>query len=190
MKRLILLDRDGTVNVERHYLSTPGEVALCPNAADGIRRMRELGFVVAVVSNQSGLARGYFTEATLTEIHQRLASLLAEQGADVDAFFFCPHHPDDRCDCRKPMPGMALRAATQFGADLGQSYVIGDKACDIALGRAVGATPILVRTGYGASEYERISPRPIVVDDLLAAAKLIASLNITSLNRLPREGEP
>ncbi len=179
MTRLVLLDRDGTINVEKHYLSSPDQLELLPNAVAGIRLMRRLGLVTVGVTNQSAIGRGYFGPDRLESIHRRLGELLAGQGAFLDAMYFCPHRPDDGCECRKPAPGLAEQAAAAFGADLSRSFVIGDKVCDIELGKRVGATTILVRTGYGARvalEMDAMAgtSRPdYVVDDLLEAARAI-----------------
>ncbi len=172
--RLILLDRDGTINHERNYLSSPSQIELIPNAAEGIRLFNELGLPVVVISNQSGIGRGYFDLATLERINERLVDLLAQGGARVDAIYFCPHLPEDNCECRKPRTGLARSAASDFKADLGSSFVIGDKPCDIELGEAVGAKTVLVRTGYGA-EYERLDGlKPnLIADNLLDAAESI-----------------
>jgi D-glycero-D-manno-heptose 1,7-bisphosphate phosphatase len=170
----ILLDRDGTLNVERHYLSDPDQLELYPGVISALKRLRALGYGLAVVTNQSGIARGYFTEATLERIHDRLRALLAEGGASVDGIYSCPHGPDQACDCRKPLPGMALQAQAEFGFDLKQAIVIGDKKADIDLGRAIGAATILVRTGWGADAEKAGDCSPdVVVDDLLAAVKWI-----------------
>ncbi len=168
----VLLDRDGTINVERHYLSTPKEVELLPGAAAGLRRLQQLGSRLVIVTNQSGVARGYFDAAQLDRIHDRLRDLLAQAGVEIAAVLSCLHSPDDNCDCRKPRPGLALAAARQFGFSLADIAVIGDKRVDVELGQAVGATTVLVRTGYGAAQ-EGLSGRPpdIVADDLTDAAR-------------------
>jgi D-glycero-D-manno-heptose 1,7-bisphosphate phosphatase len=151
-RRLALLDRDGTIIVERNYLSHPEDVALLPGAAEGLRALRALGLGLVVVTNQSGVGRGYFDEARLGEIHARMNALLAGEEIVLDGIYYCPHTPDMACACRKPQPGLALRAAADQGCDLSMSFAIGDKRCDIDLGRNVGATSILVRTGYGEAE--------------------------------------
>lgn len=177
MKKLVLLDRDGTINVEKHYLSSPEQLELLPGAAEGIQRMRHSGVIVVVVTNQSAIGRGYFGEDTLNLIHARLLQLLAEAGTSVDAIYVCPHLPDEGCDCRKPAPGLALRAAIDFEADLTRSFVVGDKECDIRLGKQVGATTILVRTGYGRDWVGRDDVCPdYIVENLLEASRLIGSL--------------
>jgi D-glycero-D-manno-heptose 1,7-bisphosphate phosphatase len=175
-RRFVLLDRDGTINVEREYLARADEVELLPNALAGLSRLRRLGLGLAVVTNQSGLGRGYFDRAALDAIHQRLADLLAIGGVALDGVYVCPHVPEDGCPCRKPEPGLARRAAVELGIDLARAFVIGDKPCDIELGRRVGATTILVRTGYGARVEARGEARPdFVVADLLEAAEVIGS---------------
>ncbi len=175
---VVLLDRDGTINAERHYLSSPDQVELLPGSAEAIGLLREAhGLPIAVVTNQSGIARGYFDGATLARVHGRLDALLAEAGQSVDGYYFCPHHPDDGCACRKPEPGLALRAAADHSADLSRSFVVGDNVCDIELGERVGATTVLVRSGHGARTVAegRVDPDH-VVDDLLAAAHLIGAV--------------
>lgn len=147
--RYILLDRDGTIIVERHYLADPAGVELLPGTGAGMRRMAKLGYRFIVVTNQSGLARGYFDEATLTAMHDRLRELLAAEEVTLDAVYYCPHHDAHGCDCRKPLAGMARRAAADFDLDLSDTIVIGDKCADVGLGQAIGATTILVRTGHG-----------------------------------------
>ena len=175
--RLVLLDRDGTINVERHYLSSPDEVELLPNAADGIKLLQSIGFKLVVITNQSAIGRGYFDLMTLDHIHNRLQELLSEQGASLDGVYFCPHRPDENCACRKPLPALAERAAEDFNSDLTNSFLIGDNVCDIELGRRIGATTILVRTGYGAELEKQAEVKPdYVVANLLEAAKLIQQL--------------
>jgi len=177
MSRLVLLDRDGTINVEKHYLKSPHEVELIPGAAEGIRRLRAFDLSVAVITNQSGVARGYFDMSAVDRVHQRLEEMLRENGASVDGFYVCPHAPADRCSCRKPEPGLALVAADEFGADLSEAFVVGDKLSDILLAHLVGATSILVRTGHGEETSKSMASRPdYCVADLLAAAELIVTL--------------
>jgi histidinol-phosphate phosphatase family protein len=176
-RRVALLDRDGTIIAERHYLATPDGVELLPGAAEGLRRLAALGVGLVVVTNQSGLSRGYFDRPTLDAIHGRMRQLLAEAGVALDALYVCPHTEEDACDCRKPRPGLVHRAAAERGFDPAEAFVLGDKACDVDLGRAVGATTFLLRTGYGDRMTAEVQGRAhYVVDDLRQAAELISSI--------------
>jgi len=176
-RRFVVLDRDGTMIAERHYLSDPEQVELLPGAAEGLRRMVALRLGLIVVTNQSGIARGYFDLERVDAIHQRMRTLLAAEHVLLDGIYVCPHGPDDDCACRKPRAGLLLEAAAKFNFEPRECFVVGDKPCDIELGQGVGATTILVRTGYGR-EYESAGQlRPDhIVDDLCAAAELIAAL--------------
>ncbi len=171
----VLIDRDGTINVEKHYLSDPDQLELLPGAGDAIARLNRAGFGVVVVTNQSGIARGYFGLDRLAAIHDRLIRLLAGQGAHLDGIEICPHGPNDDCQCRKPLPGMVTQAAGRLGFDPARSVVVGDKEVDVELGLAVGATTFLVRTGHGMT-YAAASKAHHVVDDLATAVdKILAS---------------
>ncbi|MGE5477764.1 MAG: D-glycero-beta-D-manno-heptose 1,7-bisphosphate 7-phosphatase [Bacteroidales bacterium] len=173
MKRFVLIDRDGTLNVEKHYLSDPDQLELYPGAAAALKRLRQAGFGIAVLTNQSGIARGYFDMARLEQIHDRLRALLAAEGVTLDGIYLCPHGPGDDCRCRKPLPGMVEQAVAEHGFDPAQGYMIGDKEVDVELGRAVGATTFLVRTGHGHKAAAAGSKADHVVDDLAAAVAVI-----------------
>jgi D-glycero-D-manno-heptose 1,7-bisphosphate phosphatase len=176
-RRFVLLDRDGTVNIERVYLSDPDEIELYPNTLVGLRRLQELGLGLAVVTNQSAIGRGFFDRERLEEIHRRLKDLLGLGGVMLDDIFVCPHTPEDGCQCRKPEPGLALHAAQKLGFDPTQAFVIGDKACDIGLGQRIGATTLLVRTGYGNEEVAQGKVNPdFVVADLEEAAQVVEAI--------------
>ena len=149
-QRFVALDRDGTLIVERNYLSDPADVQLIPGAGAALRRLREMGLGLVVLTNQSAIGRGRFSEARLAEIHDRLTELLRAAGARLDVMYYCPHTPEDDCRCRKPRSGLMEQAARELSFDPRESIVIGDKPCDVELGRAVGATTLLVRTGYGS----------------------------------------
>lgn len=179
--RYVLVDRDGTINEERNHLHRPSEVTLIPGSAEALVRLRdELGMGIVVVTNQAEVGRGNLSVDELGRIHAHLRSLLAERGATLDAIEFCPHRPEDRCDCRKPAPGMAVRAAARFGFDPAESFVVGDHAMDMAMGRAIGATTLLVRTGHGAAEEPAAaSNADHVANDLAAAVDIIARLVTT-----------
>lgn len=170
----VLLDRDGTLNVEKHYLSDPEQLALYPGTGAALKRLRELGYGLVVLTNQSGVGRGYFGLDAVERVHDRLREMLAAEGASVDGFFICPHNPDAACDCRKPLPGLARQAMERFGFDPASSIMIGDKAADIGLGQAIGATTILVRTGWGADAEKAGDCTPdVIVDDLAGAVRWI-----------------
>lgn len=167
----VFLDRDGTIIQEVGYLSDPGAIELIPGAARAIRLINHLGLRTVVVSNQSGIARGYFPISLAEEINRQLMDLLAHEGARFDGMYYCPHHPDDRCACRKPEPGMLRRAAEDLHINLPLSYLVGDKADDIEAIRRVGGKGILVLTGYGRQQVEDWmgDPPDFVARDLLEA---------------------
>jgi D-glycero-D-manno-heptose 1,7-bisphosphate phosphatase len=160
----VFLDRDGTIVVDKHYLSDPGGLELLPNALEGLRELRELGAKLVVVTNQSGVGRGYFPADALEPMNERLREVLAEGGVELDGIYVCPHAPDDGCDCRKPRTALFERAADELDIDLGDSFVLGDKDADVEAGRRIHATPIL------------IAPEPPGAPDLLAAAQLVRSV--------------
>ena len=158
LRQGVFLDRDGTVIEEKHYLSRPEDVQLLPTAGETIARLNSLRIPVAVVTNQAGIARGYFPESRIAEVHARLDELLATFEARIDHYEYCPHHPTEGvgdyridCDCRKPKPGMLTRAARFLNIDLSQSLMIGDRLSDLEAGANAGCQSALVRTGYGAS---------------------------------------
>ena len=184
LNRAVFLDRDGTINVEVGHLDHESKVALIEGAAEGIALLRNAGFKVVVVTNQSVIARGRISEAKLRQIHLALTEALSSNGARFDAIYFCPHHPQEgggdytiACDCRKPKPGMLLQASRELEIDLRRSYMVGDKLSDLEAGRAAGCGEVLVRTGYGGHSELLLDegiPRPdYVADDLLDAADWI-----------------
>lgn len=176
----VFLDRDGTINVEKEYLHRPEEFEFVPGAPEAIRLLKEAGFLVVVVTNQSGVARGYYDEAAVHRLHRFVDRELAAAGTAIDAYYLCPHHPSHgigpyrtECACRKPLPGMLLAAAGDLGIDLGRSWIVGDKGADVAAGLAAGCRPLLVRTGYGTAEEDLVPPGVPVCADLLTAAREI-----------------
>lgn len=174
MKRFVFLDRDGTLIVERNYLADPAGVELVSGAAEALRRLREAGFGIAVITNQSGIARRYLDADRLNAIHDRIRELLAAGGASLDAFYVCPHHPDDGCACRKPQTALIDRAAGEHEIDRNGSFIIGDKESDIDCGKNARLTTILVRTGYGASLESTVGQRAdFVARDLVEAVEWI-----------------
>ncbi|BBE42781.1 D-glycero-D-manno-heptose 1,7-bisphosphate phosphatase [Conexivisphaera calida] len=145
----MFLDRDGVICYDVHYMRSPDQFVLMPGVAEGIRRLNGAGFLVVVATNQSGIRRGYFTEEDLARIHERMMEELGRRGARLDAIYYCPCLPEEDCECRKPRPGMLLRAAEELGIDLGRSYIVGDKELDVEAGRAAGCTTILVGNDPG-----------------------------------------
>jgi histidinol-phosphate phosphatase family protein len=143
-KFAVFVDRDGTICYDKHYLADPDGLELIDTVAEGIHRLNEEHLPVIVVTNQSGIDRGFFTKKELELVHDRLKKLLSEKGAKFDDIFYCPHLPDEGCDCRKPAPGMLLKAKEKHGMDLSKSFVIGDRMMDIELAHAVRAIGVLV----------------------------------------------
>lgn len=174
LQKAVFLDRDGVILEERGYLAKPDEVTLLDGAAEAIRIMAGLGLKVVVVTNQSGIGRGYFDASDYKKVRGRMNALLAEQGAKVDAEYNCPHAPWEECACRKPLPGLVLTAAFELALDVAGSFVVGDKRSDMELARAVKARSVLVRTGYGRKT-EKASDCiwDVVVDNIREAAEVI-----------------
>jgi len=195
VKPAVFLDRDGTLIEDVGYLDRLDRIALFPWTVDAIRALNRSGLVVVVITNQSGIARGFFTEAFVEETHHRLGALVAAGGAHIDAYYYCPHHPDGsveayrrHCDCRKPASGLVEKAVRDLGLDPARSFVVGDKWLDVGLARSVGARGILVRTGTGAAEEARPQPgvsTDAIVDNLIGAVSWIL-LNPPSALRNPK----
>ncbi len=176
---ILFLDRDGVLIKEENYLSDPDGVLLLPGVTEALVRAREAGFLLVGITNQSGLGRGYFQMSDFQVVMTRLQEKLAMADASLDAWFYCPHAPDAGCLCRKPNPGMIQEARQALGREKAGSWVIGDKGCDVALGRNLGLGGILVRTGHGAQEEANVvaawgkDPEFAVVDDLSGAVDYI-----------------
>ncbi|MBM4053369.1 MAG: HAD family hydrolase [Planctomycetes bacterium] len=178
-KKAVFLDRDGTIVVHIPYLSSPGQLKLLPHAVEGIRLFKDHGYLIIVVTNQSGVARGYFNEESLVEIHDKLQKILIKEKAEVDDIYYCPHHADGvvgqykiHCDCRKPRPKMLFDAAKQHNIDLSQSIMIGDSEGDILAGKEAGCRSILVIDGNQERGDGLHFGADYVVKDLLEAAQL------------------
>ena len=187
LDRSVFLDRDGTINEEVNYLSRPEQLRLLQGAAAAIRQINEAGLKAVITTNQAGVARGYFSEEKLQQIHLELQKMLGAQEARLDAIYHCPHHPTHgqgpykiNCTCRKPKPGMLRRAARELKIDLSRSFVVGDKISDLEPGLIVGCRTILVRTGYGREAEQMLnncSFQPdCIADTLLEATRWILSL--------------
>jgi len=171
---LILLDRDGTIIEDTHYLHDPDQIRLLDGAVEGLQYLCEVGYTLAIVSNQSGVGRGFFDEAAVEAVNTRLRSLLLERAITLHGIYVCPHAPAQQCPCRKPAIGLAQAAANDLGFKLTDCTVIGDKAADVDLGLAIGGRGILVRTGKGAQAEPALLARAnYVADDLLDAAQWI-----------------
>ena len=155
----VFADRDGVINEEVEFLSDPADLRLIPNAAKAIRALNEKKIPVIVVTNQSGIARGYYSESEVDVLHEALSNELLKNGAHIDRFYYCPHHKDGKgkyaidCNCRKPLPGMLQKVAKDFNLDLSKCAMVGDKASDIGAGNAVGCQTVLVMTGYGKKNW-------------------------------------
>lgn len=187
-RRFALLDRDGTLIEERYYLSDPAGVKLIAGAGRALKKLKELGLGLAVITNQAGVGRGFFDAHQLDLVHRRMAELLENEGVHLDGIYVCVHAPDYGCLCRKPKLGLLEQARREHDFDSAESFVIGDKAIDIDFGRAAGATTFLVRTGYGTDVERQGLVRPdYVVDDLLQAGGLIRKIMESST--LPKRNE-
>ncbi len=184
MKKAFFLDRDGVINAEVEYLYKPDETVILPGVVSALRRLREAGFLAIVVTNQSGVARGMYGEADVHAVHERIRELLAAEGASVDGFYHCPHHPkfSSPCDCRKPQPGMLLAACRDFDIDPARSAMVGDRLSDLAAGRAAGCRACyLVKTGYGLETIRKENISGIdVAEDLPDAVEQFLNLEALS----------
>jgi D-glycero-D-manno-heptose 1,7-bisphosphate phosphatase len=181
----VFIDRDGTLTEEVGYVNHPKRLRLLPRSAEAICRLNRAGIAAVVVTNQAGVARGYFSEDVLHAVNAGLVSALEAAGAHLDGLYVCPHHPTEGappwkadCDCRKPKPGLLVRAAADLALDLAASTVVGDKASDLAVAPRVGARSVLVLTGYGLGEWEyQRATFPVapdhVAEDLLDAVEWV-----------------
>lgn len=203
--KAVFLDRDGTLNKDAGYLSNPREFQLLPGVVEGLNILQQRGFQLVVVTNQSGIARGYFTEQQLADIHREMVRQLAENGIELAGIFYCPHHPQDiqrtqhaqpthhaqhapqhqgvrqayvrSCGCRKPLPGLLLEAAEKLKLDLASSFMVGDKATDILAGKAAGCRSILIAPSFsdGDTEIVAAATADFVSADFLEAARWIVN---------------
>ncbi len=177
-RRAVFLDRDGTINFDPGYLGDAERFRLLPGVVDALRRLREAGYLIFVVSNQSGIARGFFSHEDLRRIHDTMSAALRAHGVELDGIYYCPHHPDEQCPCRKPSPAMVLDAARRYDVSLGDSFFIGDRLSDVETGSRAGCGTILVLTGGGRETAEGLAagPKPDhMAADLAAAADWILS---------------
>lgn len=171
-RRFLLIDRDGTLIVEKGYLSDPEQIELIPCSGEALQTAQQAGYGLCVISNQSGIARGYFDVSRLDLVHARLMQELLAYQVRLDGIFYCPHGPEDLCDCRKPLPGLAKKAALELDFEPSHCWVVGDKDVDIGLAHALEARSVLVRTGYGR-DFAARTTADFVADDLQSAIGLI-----------------
>jgi D-glycero-D-manno-heptose 1,7-bisphosphate phosphatase len=175
--KLVILDRDGTINHDSdQYIKSPEEFHLIEGSLEAIARLTQAGYRVVVATNQSGIARGLLDTATLIAMHAQLQRQAAQAGGRIDAFFFCPHAADSACECRKPKPGMLLEIGRRFNVSLEDVYMVGDARRDVEAAVAAGAKPVLVRTGKGAQTQAegKLPPGTAVFENLAAFAEQLA----------------
>jgi len=173
--KLLILDRDGVINEDSDaYIKSVSEWIALPGSIDAIAQLSKAGWTVAVATNQSGIARGYYDIATLDAMHERLRTLVQAQGGHVGEVVYCPHGPDAGCDCRKPLPGMLQRLARHYDATLEGVWFVGDSLSDLEAAVAAGATPVLVKTGKGLRTLgKRLPETTLVFEDLAAVARAL-----------------
>jgi len=181
-KPAVFLDRDGTINVEKNYLHKTEDWEWITGAIEAIKKINQNNFLAIVVTNQSGVARGYYGESDILTLHEHVNEILKQHGAWIDAFYYCPHHPDindgAQCTCRKPLPGMLLQADNDFEIDMANSFLIGDKASDIESGNQLGLKTILVETGYGLQDRPNVKDVFSIEKDLSSAVDIIINKTI------------
>jgi len=181
LNKTIFLDRDGTIIEDSGYISTPEQIKFIPGSIEAIKLLNEAKYKVIVITNQSGVARGLFSEDMLQTIDKTLHKKILNGGAHLDGLYYCPHHPEHgvypyrrECDCRKPQAGLIKKAAKEHHSDLAQSYMIGDHSCDIGAGSAAGVKTVFLLTGHGTHEQGKLATKPNhTAADLLAAVKWV-----------------
>jgi histidinol-phosphate phosphatase family domain/HAD-superfamily hydrolase, subfamily IIIA len=173
-RKYVLLDRDGTIMIDKGYQKDPALTELFPNALEGMKTLYDAGYGLVMVTNQSGIGRGYLSAADLEAVNASLGKIMAAEGVKFDGIYFCPHVPGDNCDCRKPQPGMVSQATRELHFDPRDAVVVGDRDCDIELGIASGTRTVLVRTGGGLETERKHRSNPdYTADDLMDAARWI-----------------
>ena len=175
--KAVFLDRDGTLNVDKGYVYRIEDWEWIPGAIDAIVALKKAGFLVIVVTNQAGIARNYYTEADVANLHAWVNGELEKYGVAIDGFYYCPHHPEHggACGCRKPMPGMLYAAKQDFDIDFSRSWLVGDKAGDVQAGLAAGVKSILVLTGYGKEHRALLGEEIVCTADVAAACNFVIS---------------
>lgn len=190
-RKVAFIDRDGTINIDAGYINHPDRFIIYPFALQAMKMLSNGGYDIVIITNQAGLSNGYFTEETMNKIHSKLFLACKESGVEIVGLYYCPHSPSAKvekykaeCDCRKPKPGLILRAKEELDIDLENSFMIGDKYSDIMAGKNAGCKTILVKTGYGEGELtqneDKWKEKPdFIAKDLLSAARIIL-LNLSS----------
>ena len=180
MRKVIFLDRDGTINVEKSYLYKWEDFEFEKNAIEGLKELKNLGYEFIVVTNQSGIGRGYYTEEDLVALNNQMTQKLKEFGIEILECFYCPHHPEKGigkykvdCNCRKPNPGMLLEGIKKYDVDIENSFMIGDQKGDLEAGKKAGLKSILVLTGYGKKIEEEVKGNYLIAKDLLEVAAIL-----------------
>jgi D-glycero-D-manno-heptose 1,7-bisphosphate phosphatase len=190
MKRAVFIDRDGTISEEVGYINHASRFRLFPYSAPAIKHLNENGWLAIVITNQAGVARGYFSEDMIHTVHERMTKELESNGAKLDAIYYCSHHPSVGeppyrfdCDCRKPKPGLISHAAKDFAIDLSESWMVGDRHSDVELARNAGVKSMFVMSGYGRGEWEHqrenwVAQPDAVAENLLEAVRTIANQRV------------
>lgn len=174
MDKAVFIDRDDTINRDVPYCSRPEDLELLPRVIEAIRLLNQHGFKIVVITNQSGIARGYFSEQTLEQIHRRMREELARGGAVIDAIYYCPHHPQEGCKCRKPQPTLLWRAAQELNLDVRRSFTVGDRPEDVQMGKEAGCLTVLVpRDSSWKRVGKEVAPDYVAADLYEAAAWII-----------------
>jgi len=197
MERAVFLDRDGVISEEVGYIADREHLRLIPQSAKAVKLINQSGLKIIAITNQSGVARGYFSEEMLGHIHRKMEKLLSDQGAFLDGIYYCPHHPEGtveayrvKCDCRKPATGLLIQAAQEHSIDVSSSYLVGDKRTDIECAHRAGAKGILVLTGYGKDELRKINRAALAQPHYIAADLLDAVQWIIKDKTSEKQGDP
>lgn len=180
--KAVFIDRDGTINVDVHYLDNPDKFEMYPGVGEGVKKLKENGFKIIVITNQSGIARGYFTEKQLSKVHERMKKEFQNFDVVLDGIYYCSHHPDKNCNCRKPNTGLYEKAIKDHNIDVKKSYMLGDKILDMDAGKKIGARTVLVpevhiRDEFLSNKNEWKYKPDYIADDFLSAVEWILKLN-------------
>jgi D-glycero-D-manno-heptose 1,7-bisphosphate phosphatase len=180
--KVVFVDRDGTINVDVHYLDDPDKFEMYPGVQRGVKKLQENGFKIIVITNQSGIARGYFTEEQLSAVHERMKQEFQSFNVTLDGIYYCPHHPDDKCNCRKPNNGLFEKAIQEHNINVKKSYMLGDKILDVGAGKKIGVGTVLIPEPHIREEFlsqiNKFEYTPdYIADDFLDAVEWILNRN-------------